>query len=240
MKDCIIVIPARMSSARLPGKPLIDIAGLPMIHHVWNRAISVLNSEDVIIATEDKEIEDYCLSNNLNCMLTNRTFTGEEKVKLVSDKILAKTYMCVLGDEPLINTNDLKTIRNAARLYPDIVLMGRKMIDESDFYDHSKAKIVFDLNDRLLYASRAGFPLTPKGKFDKAYKAIWLYSFSKTTLDEYFNSPPTPLEKIESLGILRFLELGIEVKCIDLIGDSWAVDEPKDIKIVENRLQNLH
>ena len=109
MKDCLVVIPARMSSARLPGKPLIDIAGLPMVHHVWNRATSVFSSDDVIIATEDKEIEDYCLSNNLNCMLTNRTFTGEEKVKLVSDKILAKTYICLLGDEPLINTNDLKS-----------------------------------------------------------------------------------------------------------------------------------
>ena len=229
-----------MGSTRLPGKPLIDIAGLPIIHHVWNRAISVFNSKDVVIATEDKEIEDYCNTNNLNCMLTDPTFMGEEKVKLVSDKILAKTYICILGDEPLINTNDLKTIRNAARLYPDIVLMGRKIIDEGDFYDHSKAKIVFDINDRLLYASRAGFPLTIKGKFDRAYKAIWLYSFSKITLDKYFSSPPTPLEKIEALGIIRFLELGIEVKCIDLIGDSWAVDEQKDIKIVEDRLRNLH
>lgn len=158
MKDILVVIPARMGSARLPGKPLIDIAGLPMLHHVWNRAVSVFNSDDIVIATEDKEIEDYCLSNNLNCMLTNRTFTGEEKVKLVSDKILAKTYICVLGDEPLINTNDLHTIKEAATLHPDIVLMGRKMIDESDFHDYSKAKIVFDLNDRLLYASRAGFP----------------------------------------------------------------------------------
>jgi len=240
MKDCLVVIPARMGSTRLPGKPLINIAGLPMLHHVWNRAISVFNSKDVVIATEDKEIEDYCFSNNLNCMLTNRTFMGEEKVKLVSDKILAKTYICLLGDEPIINTNDLKTIRDAAKLNPDIVLMGRKVIDESDFYDYSKAKIVFDFNDRLLYASRAGFPLTSKGKFDKAYKAIWLYSFSKATLDRYFDSPPTLLEKIESLGIIRFLELGIEVKCVDLIGDSWAVDEPKDIKIVEDRLRNLH
>jgi len=240
MKDILVVIPARMGSARLPGKPLIDIAGLPMLHHVWNRAVSVFNSDDIVIATEDKEIEDYCLSNNLNCMLTNRTFTGEEKVKLVSDKILAKTYICVLGDEPLINTNDLHTIKEAATLHPDIVLMGRKMIDESDFHDYSKAKIVFDLNDRLLYASRAGFPLTTEGKFDKAHKAIWLHSFSKDTLDVYFDSPPTPLEKVESLSIIRFLELGIEVKCIDLIGDSWAVDEPKDIKIVEDRLRNLH
>lgn len=240
MKDYLVVIPARMSSTRLPGKPLIDIAGLPMIHHVWNRTTSAFSSEDVIIATEDKEIEHYCLSNNLNCILTDSAFNGQERLKLVSDKILAKTYICVNGDEPIINIDDLKTIRKAARLYPDIVLIGRKMIDEKDFYDYSKSKIVFDLNDRLLYASRAGFPLTPKGKFDKAYKAVWLNSYPKTTLDEYFNSPPTPFEKIESNGILRFLELGIEVKCIDLIGDSWAVDEPKDIKIVENRLRNLH
>ena len=110
MKDILIVIPARMSSSRLPGKPLIKIMGVPMIHHVWNRALQVTSSDNIVVATEDNEIIDYCITNDINCILTDKAASEVDRVKLVSDKIAAKIYICACGDEPLINVEDIKTI----------------------------------------------------------------------------------------------------------------------------------
>ncbi len=91
----------------------------------------------------------------------------------------------------------------------------------------------------MLYSSRAGIPLTNKGKFLKAERAIWLYAFNKNSLNKYFeNSGKTYLDQIEDNEIIRFLEIGIPVYCIDMIGDSWAVDEKKDIEIVEKRIKD--
>jgi len=75
--------------------------------------------------------------------------------------------------------------------------------------------------------------LTNKGKFYSAERAIWIYAFNKKRLEDYFNCQDAEIEKIEDNEIIRFLELDIPVFCVDVIGDSWAVDEMKDIKIVE-------
>jgi CMP-2-keto-3-deoxyoctulosonic acid synthetase len=240
MKDILIVIPARMSSSRLPGKPLIKIAGVPMIHHVWNRALQVTSSDNIVVATEDNEIIDYCITNDINCILTDKAASEVDRVKLVSDKIAAKIYICACGDEPLINVEDIKTIIAKSDSSKNQFIIGRKSIDENQFNDPSKAKIVFDEQNRVLYASRAGIPVDYKGQFQKAHKAIWIHSYTKNVLDSYFSQGLCSAESLDGLSIHRFLKIGIPVYCIDLIGDSWAVDEPKDIKIVEDRLRNLH
>ena len=88
-----------------------------------------------------------------------------------------------------------------------------------------------------MYSSRAGIPINNKGKFVNAERAIWLYSFYKKALDAYNqNQGKTYLDMLEDNEIIRFLEIGIPVYCIDMIGDSWAVDEYKDLEIVEQKL----
>jgi CMP-2-keto-3-deoxyoctulosonic acid synthetase len=90
-----------------------------------------------------------------------------------------------------------------------------------------------------MYSSRAGIPITNKGNFYKAERAIWIYAFNKISLDSYFKHDDAKIEKIEDNEIIRFLELDIPVFCVDVIGDSWAVDEAKDIEIVERLLDQL-
>ena len=91
-----------------------------------------------------------------------------------------------------------------------------------------------------LYSSRAGIPLNNKGKYVSAERAIWLYAFNKYALKKYFEfSGKTKLDLLEDNEIIRFLEINIPVYCTDMIGDSWAVDEEKDLKIVEDRMKNL-
>ena len=234
----IIVIPARMKGTRLPGKPLIKILNKPMIQHVWERCEQVINKDDIYVATEDQEIKKFCDINDINCIITGPADTAIDRIKLFSDEVDADCYINVQGDEPIVNIKDIKTLLDYNKKFPDRVVFGKTIANKEEFYDFSKAKVVCDQNDKLLYSSRAGIPLNNKGEFYKAERAIWLYAFNKKSLKEYFvNSGKTNLDLIEDNEIIRFLEIGVPVYCIDMIGDSWAVDEKKDIAVVEERIK---
>lgn len=236
----IIVIPARMSGTRLPGKPLIEINGKAIIHHVWDRCKQVHPIGAIYIATEDVLIEEYCEKHNILCVNTGPAQTAIDRIKLFSDIIPADGYINVQGDEPIANLGDIQTILDYNRNYPDRVVFGKVSADEEEFNDHSKAKVVCALDGRLLYSSRAGIPLSNKGKFVGAERAIWLYAFSKQALDDYHNaSHKTRLDVAEDNEIIRFLEIGTAVYCVDVIGDSWSVDEPKDLEVVQKRLDEI-
>jgi 3-deoxy-manno-octulosonate cytidylyltransferase (CMP-KDO synthetase) len=233
----VIIIPARMKGTRLPGKPLILINGLPLIKHVWNRCAKVHDEENIFVATEDDEIVEYCNINSIQCIKTGKAETAIDRIKLVSDIILADSYINVQGDEPIVNTTDIKSILSYNEKYPDRVVFGKTQATEIEFNDFSKAKVVCDKYGKLLYSSRAGIPISNKGKFIGAERAIWIYAFNKEALDAYFNNAgKTVLDIAEDNEIIRFLEIGIPVYCTDLIGDSWAVDEYKDLEIVSKRL----
>ena len=124
--------------------------------------------------------------------------------------------------------------------FPKRIVFGKSTCNQEEFDDFSKAKVVCDLNNKLLYSSRAGIPINNKGNFIKAQRAIWLYAFNKESLNKYYEyKKGTPLEIIEDNEIIRFLEIGIDVYCVDMIGDSWAVDEKKDIEIVIQKIKDV-
>jgi len=230
----VIVIPARMSGTRLPGKPLIPINGMPMIWHVWSKCKEIHDAKLIYIATEDIEIEEYCAEMQINCVNTGPARTAIDRIKLFADEISADSYINVQGDEPIVNPEDIKTILLYNKKYPKRVVFGKTPCNEIEFNDFSKAKVVCSQSGRLMYSSRAGIPITNKGQFYSAQRAIWIYAFNKKSLDNYFNNEDAELEKIEDNEIIRFLELDIPVFCVDVIGNSWAVDEIKDIEIVED------
>ena len=230
----IIVIPARLKGTRLPGKPLIEILGKSIIWRVWNQCQQVHPAEKIFIATEDSEIEIHCKKYGINCIVTEMANTAIDRIKLFSDIIEADAYINVQGDEPIVNKQDILTVLKYNKKFPSRVVFGKASANKTEFYDVSKAKVVCDLNGRLLYSSRAGIPINSQGKFVSAERAIWIYAFTKKDLDMYYlHKDQTPLEKIEDNEIIRFCEIGIPVYCVDVIGDSWAVDEKKDLKIVE-------
>lgn len=234
----VIVIPARMGGSRLPGKPLIKILGKPIIQRVWERCIKVMPSENIFVATEDESINEFCVKNKINCVVTSKAASAIDRIKYFSDVIKSEYYINVQGDEPIINTRDIQTVMEYGYSFPNRVVFGKCKANETEFSDISKAKVVCDRNNKLLYSSRAGIPITPNGKFKGAERAIWIYGFPKYSLDKYFDAfEQTRLDKIEDNEIIRFLEIGIPVYCVDVIGDSWAVDESKDIPIVEDLLR---
>ena len=134
----------------------------------------------------------------------------------------------------------MKKVIEYSKKHPDRVVIGKTKASESEFYDISKAKVVWDNEGKLLYSSRAGIPIDNSGKYQGAERAIWIYAFPVKSLIKYFiASETTKLDVIEDNEILRFLEIGVPVYCINVIGDSWAVDELKDLKVVEEKLSKL-
>lgn len=235
----IIVIPARMASSRLPGKAMIDILGKPVIRHVWERCAQVHPEKDIFVATEDQFIAEYCTENGMNCVNTGPAECATTRIKLFSDQVPAEAYLNIQGDEPLVNTRDVRRLLEYNRDNPARIVFGKTGCNEADFRDPSKAKVVCAPDGRLLFTSRAGIPLDIRGNFASAERAIWLFAFYRDALERYVEQRTySKIDRIEQLDIIRFLELDIPVYCIDMIGDSWAVDEPKDVKIVEERMKS--
>lgn len=246
MNYCVI-IPARYQSSRLPGKPLIDLCGLPMVVRTYKQCIQACPSEKVYVATDDERIRDVCESNNIQVIMTSRDcLTGTDRIAECANYIDADVFINIQGDEPLFNPKDLELLVSYVEKYPGEVLNGYCEISEVDlFRSGSIPKVVFRPDGRLLYMSRAPIPSNKEQGFKKAWRQVCAYAFPREALND-FNSlnEKTRLESIEDIEILRFLELGWEVRMIELSNDSIAVDTPADIQrvkaaILERNLLNV-
>lgn len=239
----IIVIPARYKSSRFPGKPLINILGVPMLKRTYLQCLKVTEKKNILVATDHKKIAKFCSEEKINFLMTSKKcLTGTDRVAEVAKKIKADFYINVQGDEPLCNTSDIKKLINYAKKYPKEIINGYTEIkDKKLFYSGHIPKVVFRKNGKLLYQSRAAIPTTKEKKFIKAWRQVCIYSMPRSSL-KIFSSirKKTILESIEDCELMRFLELGLEVKMIKMSDKSIAVDNPKDILKVERILKKKY
>ena len=232
MIDFLLVIPARYKSKRLPGKPLLDINGLPMIIRTFNQCCKAVPRSKILVATDDKRIQKVCEMNNINTIMTsNKCLTGTDRIAEVSMKIKKDFYINVQGDEPICNPMDIKKIIKYAKKFPKQIINGFTEIKEKKiFYSPNIPKIVFSNNGNLLYMSRAPIPSNKKNFFIKAWRQVCIYSFSYDSLKAYASvKKKTPLESIEDLESNRFLELGYQIKMLKMSNKSIAVDTKEDL-----------
>lgn len=240
MNYCVI-IPARYQSSRLPGKPLVDLCGLPMIVRTYQQCIKACSPEKVYVATDDKRIREVCESNKIQVIMTSSDcLTGTDRIAECAKYIDADIYINVQGDEPLFNPNDLELLISSIEKYPGEVLNGFcKIKNEHLFRSGSIPKVVFRPDGRLLYMSRAPIPSNKEQGFEKAWRQVCAYAFPKQALEDFSSvTEKTKLESMEDIEILRFLELGWEVRMIELSSDSIAVDTPEDIQRVEAAIRD--
>jgi 3-deoxy-manno-octulosonate cytidylyltransferase (CMP-KDO synthetase) len=231
----MVVIPARMKSTRLPGKPLVMLRGVPMIVRTYRQCAKVVPTGRVVVATDDSEIADVCASYDVPTFMTSPDcLTGTDRVAEVARTIIARSYINVQGDEPLFDSEDVIKVIEAAKMHPEDIVNGFCAIDdESLFFSQTIPKVVLRPDGRLLYMSRA--PIPGRGKaMTSAWRQVCAYAFPREKLLEFASSAKkTPLESIEDIEILRFLELGHEVRMIELSSKSIAVDTPTDVTRVE-------
>ena len=240
MLDFLLVIPARYKSKRLPGKPLINLKGIPMIIRTYNQCKKAVHQSKILVATDDKKILNLCKKNNINVIMTsNNCLTGTDRVAEVARKIKKKFYINVQGDEPICNPSDIKKIIRTAMKYPNKVINGFTEIkDKKMFNSPHVPKVIFRKDGNLIYMSRAAIPSNKKKSFTKGWRQVCIYSFPYKSLKVFSNlKKKTTLERIEDLELNRFIEIGYEVKMIEMSNRSVPVDTTDDLKKVKKLIK---
>jgi len=233
------VIPARYGSTRLPGKPLVKIAGKPMIQHVYERARDATLLDDLIVATDDERIAEAVESVGGTTMMTDPAHpTGTDRVAEVAGKVGADFTINIQGDEPLIDPDVIDAIVKALReKSPKVATPIATIEDESLLDDENTVKVVTDTDGKALYFSRSKIP--SRGEKKSTYKHIGLYGFETELLLNYIDMEST-LESAEDLEQLRLLENGYEIQTVETDYDSKEINVKSDIPVVENELQQDH
>ena len=232
--DTLIVIPIRMASLRLPGKPLLEIKGKAMVAHVWERAI-LSKCRDVIVACCDKEARDYLKKKNIPYVMTKKKLnSGTDRVYNAMNALLKKNlYKYIInlqGDVPNISPKIIKKLALIIRKkFVAMATLVSKIIDPKFINDKNIVKVAitkhFKLN-RALYFSRSPIPYGSKDFFEH----IGIYAYKVNTLKKFVNLKMGQLEKIESLEQLRALENGIDIIVGKVNKAPYSIDTSKDLK----------
>src|SRR5271167_3063577 len=234
----IAVIPARLASTRLPRKVLREIAGRPMLAHVYQAARSCPALQDVIVATDSDEIAAVCRDNGWNCRLTSPEHrSGTERIHEVAQAVEADVYLNVQGDEPLARPEHLDTL--LALMERNDVQVGtlKTTCPAGDVNNPNAVKVVTALDGRALYFSRAPIPFDRDGSGGPYYKHLGFYAYRKAALDAFCAWPESQLEHSERLEQLRFLEHGIAIRVAETPFDTIGVDTEEDLRRAEEILR---
>jgi len=244
----IVVIPARYSSTRLPGKPLVSLAGKPMVQRVWERARAASLVSRTIIATDDERILQAVASFGGEAVMTRAEHrSGTERVAEVAATIAAdddEIFVNVQGDEPLIEPQVIDKVIEAvdAEEEVSVATLMVPIAKPSDIMDPNIVKVVLDFNDDALYFSRAPIPwVRDRGSPVHAqhWKHLGLYAFRRAALLDFPTLPQGVLERVEQLEQLRWIENLYKIRVVETKHDSISVDVPEDVARVEELLKEM-
>jgi 3-deoxy-manno-octulosonate cytidylyltransferase (CMP-KDO synthetase) len=243
--EFIAVIPARYQSSRLPGKMLLDIAGVPMILHVVKRAQQSLASA-VYVATDDERIRQACAEASVKVIMTNPAHqSGTDRIAEVAQQLQlasAAIVVNVQGDEPLIPPAVINQVASNLAARPDtgICTLYSDIHDEAEFHNPHAVKLVSDNTGKVLYFSRAPIPWPRDGH---ATGSVWgkrhlgLYAYRVKVLQDFVRWPAGELEQLEKLEQLRAMSHGVSIhaeRCCEAIPP--GVDTVEDLALVRQLL----
>ena len=245
----LVIIPARMGSSRFPGKPLFEIAGMPMIQHCISNAEKAVGRDFTWVATCDEEIFDFVRSVGSNVVMTSdkhdrATDRTAEAASIVENDFAEKFDIIAMlqGDEPLISPSMIKQSVEVLHRNPEIVV-SNLMCDIAsleEFRNPNTVKVVCDANNFALYFSREPIPSLWKLP-DEAImrKQVCVIPFRREFLGTFNALCETPLERLESIDMMRALENGYRVKMVETTNEIQAVDTIQDAEIVEEIIKKL-
>lgn len=246
------MIPARMNSSRFPGKPLAPLLGRPMIEHVLRRAAMCEQLDAIYVATCDEEIRDAIEEIGGSVLMTSAAHErASDRTAEAAERIEADIVVMVQGDEPMITPQMILTAITPMIDDPSIkcVNLARRIVTREQYVDRNTIKVVMNVHGDALYFSRTPIPAIDfasdfTGDFASAsarapvFKQVCVIPFRRDYLREFARLPPTPLERAESIDMLRVIEHGGRVRLVETDVDTHAVDTPEDLRFVESLMEN--
>lgn len=234
------VIPARLASTRLPRKVLRTIAGSPMIEWVYRAARACSQLDEVLIATDSDEVLALARERGWSAMFTSPSCaSGSDRVYEVSQSVSAQIYVNIQGDEPLLKPEHIEALlRPFDRPGVEVATLATPCPPE-EIDNPNAVKVVTAPDGRALYFSRSAIPYDRDRSGKAPYqKHLGLYAYRRSALERFSRLAPSPLELVERLEQLRFLENGIDVFVETTPFDTIGVDTEEDLLAVEKLLRH--
>lgn len=238
--DAIIgAIPARYASSRLPGKPLLPLAGRPMIEHVYRRACEASSLDRVVVLTDDARIANAVEAFGGQWEMTPETCrSGTDRIASAAAGWEAKGVVNIQGDEPLIDPLTIDAVARHLRQKDDAMVTLSAPAEEEDLANPNVVKVVTDRLGYALYFSRSAIPFPRQLGAAAPRKHVGIYGYTLQTVERLASLDPTPLEISESLEQLRALEHGIRIRVLEGKAAAPGVDTAEDLAKVDAWLAN--
>ena len=242
------IIPVRMASSRFPGKPMVKIHGMPMVGHCYYRTCLAHGIDTAFVATCDEEISDYARTIGATCIMTSKSHErasdriAEAMLKLEKETgVLHKVVVLVQGDEPMLHPEMIDIAVTALEENPKIMVANgiAEIKTTVEFDDVNEIKVVVDRQMNAIYFSRE--PIPSRAKWDGVvpmWKQVCIIPFRRDYLLEFNETPQTPLEKVESIDMLRVIENGGMVRMVKMHHQTLSVDTPEDLNKVRKLMRN--
>jgi len=242
------IIPARIASTRFPGKPLAPICGIPMVGHILIRSRMAQSLDGVYVATCDTAVKEYVSTlGGTGIMTSDRHERATDRTAEAMTKIEKETgthvdiVVMIQGDEPLVTPALIDALVRPMKEEPSIQITNLITTIDSDeeFNSPNAVKIVIDTAGNALYFSREPIPSQKKytGSVPRL-KQLGIIAFRRSLLLKFNDLEPTPLEKIESVDMLRVLEHGLKIRTVMFPDKIYSVDTPEDLAYVESIMKN--
>lgn len=240
MKKVIAIIPARMAATRFTGKPLAKILGLPMIEHVRRRVCLCNSVDEVFVATCDRQIKRTVESFGGKVIMTSKKHQRcTDRIEEAARKLKADIIVNAQGDEPLLIPNTINKLIRPLQIHINVkaTCLIYPILRTEDLEDINTVKAVLDSNNRVLYFSRSAIPNFEKGQKPDCFEQSGIMAYRKAFLHMYSRWPQTPLEKAESVDMLRIIENGYTIHGVIVRNATIEVDIPEHINKVEELLR---
>jgi 3-deoxy-manno-octulosonate cytidylyltransferase (CMP-KDO synthetase) len=233
LRRVAVIIPARYGASRLPGKPLADLAGRPVVAHVIERARRARGVDVVAVATDDPRIAAAAEAAGATAIMTGPAATGTDRVAEAARKLIPGPEIVVnlQGDEPLIEPEAIETL--VAAMLASGAEMGTlaRPLEPGELDRPQVVKVVTDLSGHALYFSRAAIPhRRAGGPSPEARAHVGIYGFTASFLERFARLSPGRLEGEEALEQLRALEHGVRIKVADTAYRGFGIDTPEDLE----------
>jgi len=229
------VIPARLSSQRLPRKVLREVAGRALVLRVYDAAKRSAHLSDLLIATDSRDVVAVCAANGVPAVVTSPDHaSGTDRVWEVAQNRPADVYVNIQGDEPLITPRHIERLVQPFLSQPEtqVTTLCIRATDD-ELPNPAVNKVVIGIDGYALYFSKYPIPYDRDGRGTPRYKHIGLYAYRRTALEAFHALPPSPLELTERLEQLRFLEHGIRIRVVETDEPTIGVDTEDDLRAVE-------